>query len=179
MHAGAQRSVIGLGFPFCCDDAPPDEGRGRRHVDEGRRGSRLRHSAALVVVPTIRSSGRWHGQFAQNGQRGERAVGEARVDLAPLVPGEGAVRLHVYVCIGGIKGLDDDAMRQSSDDTTDQSYLLEQRDVGGHFLRVEEVEPAGDGQDLHGRERVEHVRVVAHVAAEPIGGRKKRASGVL
>jgi hypothetical protein len=45
--------------------------------------------------------------------------------------------------------------------------LLQRRDVGGHNVGVEAVELAGDGQNLHGRERVEDMRVVAHVAAEP------------
>lgn len=47
--------------------------------------------------------------------------------------------------------------------------LLERSDVGRHLFRVQPPQLPRDGQDLHRRECVEDVGVVADIAAETAG----------
>ena len=75
-------------------------------------------------------------QSAEQRCAAEGAVGEARVHLAPLVAEKGAVG------------------------------LLQTDDVPEHRRRLQPVERVEEDEDLHCAQRVEHVRVVTHVAAE-------------
>jgi hypothetical protein len=53
-------------------------------------------------------------------------------------------------------------------------HLLMPGHKGRHLVDVDAIQRVKDGQRLHGAERVEHVRVVVHVAAESACGRRER-----